>query len=97
MLFDDELAAQRDHEEDTEPSAKQGEGEDAGGFEVEAEEDERGQGEDDAGGDGLAGVAGGLDDVVLEDAALPNARNMEIERTEMGMEAATVRPARRPT
>ncbi len=37
-------------------------------FEIEAEEDERGQGEDDSGGDGLAGVAGGLDDVVFEDA-----------------------------
>ena len=36
-------------------------------FEIEAEEDQRGQGEDDAGGDGLAGVAGGLDDVVFED------------------------------
>ncbi len=29
--------------------------------------------------------------------ALPKARRMEIDRTEMGMEAATVRPARRPT
>ncbi len=29
--------------------------------------------------------------------ALPKARRMEMERTEMGMEAATVRPARRPT
>ena len=38
------------------------------GFEIEAEEDQRRQGEDDAGGDGLAGVAGGLDDVVFEDA-----------------------------
>ena len=67
VLVDDELAAQRDHEEDAEPAAEEGEGEDAGGLEIEAEEDERGQGEDDAGGDGLAGVAGGLDDVVFED------------------------------
>jgi len=29
--------------------------------------------------------------------ALPKARRIEMERTEMGMEAATVRPARRPT
>ena len=29
--------------------------------------------------------------------ALPKARRMEMERTEMGMDAATVRPARRPT
>ena len=68
VLFDDELAAEGDHEEDAEPSAEEGEGEDAGGFEVEAEEDERGEGEDDSGGDGLAGVSGGLDDVVFEDA-----------------------------
>ena len=29
--------------------------------------------------------------------ALPKARRMEIERTEMGIDAATVRPALRPT
>ncbi len=29
VLFDDELAAQRDHEEDAEPSAEEGEGEDS--------------------------------------------------------------------
>jgi hypothetical protein len=29
--------------------------------------------------------------------ALPKARRMEMERTEIGMDAATVRPARRPT
>ncbi len=55
------------HEEHAQPSADQGEHEDAGVLEIEAEKDERGQGEDDAGGDGLAGIAGGLDDVVLED------------------------------
>jgi hypothetical protein len=42
--------------------------EDAGGFEIEAEEDERRQSKDDAGGDGLPGISGGLDDVVFEDA-----------------------------
>ena len=68
VLFDDELAAEGDHEEDAKPSAEEGEGEDAGGFEVEAEEDECGEGEDDSGGDGLASVSGGLDDVVFEDA-----------------------------
>ena len=70
VLVDDELPAQGDHEEDTEPSAEEGEGEDAGRFEIEAEENERGQGEDDAGRDGLAGVADGLDDVVFEDGRL---------------------------
>ncbi len=68
VLVDDELTAQGNHEEDAEPAAEEGEGEDAGGFEVEAEEDEGREGEDDSGGDGLAGVAGGLDDVVFEDA-----------------------------
>ena len=67
VLLDDELAAQGDHEEHAEPAADEGEHEDAGVFELEAEEDQRGQGEDDAGGDGLAGVAGGLDDVVFKD------------------------------
>ena len=43
-------------------------------FEIEAEKDQRGQGEDDAGGDGLAGIAGGLDDVVFEDARRGPAR-----------------------
>jgi len=62
------LAAEGNHEEYAQPAAEEGEGEDAGGLEVEAEENERGKCEDDAGRDGLAGVAGGLDDVVLEDA-----------------------------
>jgi len=68
VFFDDELAAKRDHEEDAEPASEEGKGEDAGGFEIESEEDEGREGEDDSGGDGLSGGAGGLDDVVLEDA-----------------------------
>lgn len=67
MLLDDELAAKGDHEEDADPAAEECESEDAGGLEIEAEEDERRKGEDDSGSDGLAGVADGLDDVVLED------------------------------
>ena len=67
VFFNDELAAEGNHEEDAEPSADESEHEDAGVFEVVAEEDEGGEGEDDAGGDGLAGVSGGLDDVVFED------------------------------
>ena len=70
VLVHNELFAQRDHEEDAEPAAEQGEGEDSGRFQIEAQEDEGGQGEDDARGDGLAGVSGGLDDVVLEDGGL---------------------------
>jgi hypothetical protein len=66
VLFDDELAAQGDHEQYTQPSAKQGEDEDACVFEVEAQEDERRQGEDHTSGDRLAGIARGLNDVVLK-------------------------------
>ena len=68
VLFDDELATEGNHEEYTQPAAEEGQGEDAGGFEVEAKKDEGREGEDDSRGDGLAGVAGGLDDVVFEDA-----------------------------
>ena len=67
VLLDDELAAEGNHEEHAEPSADKGEHEDARVLEIEAEKYQRGQGEDDARGDGLSGVAGGLDDVVLED------------------------------
>jgi hypothetical protein len=67
VLFNDELAAEWNHEEDAQPASEEGESEDAGGLEIEAEEDQRRKGEDDARGDGLAGVAGGLDDVVFED------------------------------
>ena len=70
VLFDDELAAQRDHEQDSEPAAEEREREDSCGLQVEAQKDERGQGEDDAGRDRLAGVADGLDDVVLKDGRL---------------------------
>jgi hypothetical protein len=68
VFFDDELAAEGNHEEDAEPSTEEGEGEDAGGFEIEAEEDERREGKDDSGGDGLSCVSCGLDNVVFEDA-----------------------------
>ncbi len=67
MLFDDELTAQRNHEEYAQPAADEGQQKDARVFQIEAEEDQRRQGEDDAGGNGLAGVAGGLHDVVFED------------------------------
>ena len=67
VFLDDEFSSQRNHEEDAEPSAEQREKKDAGVFQIEAEKDERGQGEDDAGGNRLAGVAGGLDNVIFED------------------------------
>ena len=48
VLFDNELAAKGNHEEDAEPTADEGEHEDAGVLEVVAEEDKGGEGEDDA-------------------------------------------------
>src|ERR1700722_5395050 len=68
VLLDDELAAQRNHEEDSEPAAHQGKKEDAPVFGVqrEAEEDQRRDGENSSGGDRFAGRAGGLDDIVFE-------------------------------
>ena len=65
VLLHNELAAQGNHEEHAQPAANQGEHEDAGVFEIEAKKNQSGQGENDARGDGLAGVSGGLDDVVL--------------------------------
>ena len=69
VLIHDQLLAQRHHEEYAEKAADQRQHEDARVFEVEAEKDQRGQREDDARGDGLAGVAGGLDDDVFQDGA----------------------------
>ncbi len=74
VLLHNELAAQGNHEEDAEPSADERQHEDAGVLEIEAEKHERGQREDDARCDGLAGVAGGLDDVVFEDGGAAEAR-----------------------
>lgn len=66
VLLHDELAAQGDHEEHAQPAADEGQEKDAGVLKIEAEEDQCREGEDDAGGDGLASVAGGLDNIVFE-------------------------------
>jgi hypothetical protein len=66
VLLDDELSAEGNHEQHAEKAANQGQHEDARVLEVKAEEDECWQGEDDARGDGLAGVSSGLDDDVLK-------------------------------
>jgi len=60
VLFDDEWAAQRHHEQYAEVAADQRQHEDSEVFEIEAEEDQRRQSEDDARGYRLACVAGGL-------------------------------------
>ena len=68
VLLDDELAAQRDHEQNAEPAAEERQRKDAARLKIVAEKDERGQGEDDARRDGLARVSRGLHDVVFQDA-----------------------------
>ena len=94
VLLDDERTAQRHHEQHAEIAADQRQHEDAEVFEVEAEKDERRQREDDARGDGLAGVARGLDDDAFQaPTAWPLSRSKLMEMTAMGMEAATVSPA----
>jgi hypothetical protein len=60
------------------------------------EEEEGGEGEDDAGCDRLAGGPDGLDDVVLEMVEPPRRFRTEMASTAMGIEALTVSPARRP-
>ncbi len=67
MLFNDELTAEGNHKEYAQPSADQGEHEDAAVLQFKAQKDKRRKGEDDAGCDGLASVSGGLHDVVFED------------------------------
>ena len=80
MLLHNELAAQRNHEQHAQPAADERQHEDAGVLEIEAEKDQRRQREDDARSDGLAGVAGGLDDVVFEDGgAAEGAQNADGE------------------
>ena len=66
VFFHDQLPPQRDHEEHAQPSAQQRQKKDARVFEIEAEKDQRGQREDDSGGDGLAGVPGRLHNVVFK-------------------------------
>ncbi len=68
MLLDDELAAQRHHEEYAEPSAEQRQGKNSpeGEFRAKAQEDQRGNGEHHAGCERFARGAGGLHDVVFK-------------------------------
>ena len=68
MLLDDQLTAQRNHEEYAEPAADQREEEDAPVLQRKAEKNESRQREDHAPGDGFAGRAGGLHDVVFKNA-----------------------------
>ena len=70
VFLDDELPAQRNHEQHADPPADERQQEDARVFERKAHEDQRRQREDGAGGDRLAGRPGGLHDVVLEDRRL---------------------------
>jgi len=97
VFFYDQLAAQRDHEQDAKPSTEEGQRKDARGFEIEAEKINAGR---------VKMTPEAIDWPALPTVwtmlfsrmlALPKALRIEMERTEMGMEAATVSPARRPT
>ena len=71
MLFHDERAPERHHHQDPQDASGEGEHRDLEVVEVARaplpEEDQRGDGEDHAGGHRLAGRPDGLDDVVFED------------------------------
>src|SRR6202007_1981023 len=68
VLFHDELAAQRHHEEHAQPSAEKRERENSpeGEFGAEAKKDQRGKGEHHSSGERFSRGAGGLHDVVFE-------------------------------
>ena len=66
VLLHDQLPPQRNHEEHAQKAADQRQHEDARVLQIEAQKDQRRQREDDARGNRLAGVAGGLDDDVLQ-------------------------------
>jgi hypothetical protein len=70
VLLDDQVAAQRDHHQHTEHPAGERDHRRQADLERVAEEDQRGDAEHNGRGDGFAGGASGLDDVVLEDRAL---------------------------
>ena len=67
VFLHNQLASQRNHEKYAQPAADQRQAEDARIFEIESQEDQRGQRENNSGGDGLARIAGGLNNVVLKD------------------------------
>src|SRR5215472_5085134 len=69
VLFDDQLAPQRDHEQDAEPASQQRQGENPpeGKFRAEAQKNQRRQREHYARGKRFSRGTGGLHDVVFED------------------------------
>ena len=74
---DDERAAQRDHHQDAEQAAEHRDEHDARDLEVEAEDQDRRHRDADAERDRLAGRAGRLHDVVLEDRRVAHAELRE--------------------
>ena len=68
VLLHDQGAAQRDHHQYAQQAAQDRHQHHAADLQVEAQDHDRRHGDADAKGDGLAGRAGRLDDVVLQDA-----------------------------
>jgi len=97
MFLDNQLAAQRDHEQDADPSTEQGQHKNPEVFEIESQKDQRREREDHAGRNRLARVPCRLNDVVLKNRSPPSARSTLMDRTAIGIDAATVSPARSPT
>ena len=67
VFFDDELAAERNHEENAQPSANQSEEKYTPVFQRKAQENQGGQRENHAAGNRFTGRARGLHDIVFED------------------------------
>src|ERR1700743_400799 len=70
MFFDDELTAQRNHEEHAQPSPKQRQHKNADVLKIETEEDQCRKRKDDAGSNRLAGIARRLNDIIFENRRL---------------------------
>jgi hypothetical protein len=71
VLGDGQLLAQRDHHQDAQQPGARGDQEDAKPARIETEKEQRRNGEDDAGGERVAGRRDDLHDVVLEHGAAP--------------------------
>ena len=69
VLLDDERPAERNHHQNAEQAAQHRDDQDPRDFQLESEDHHGGHGHAHAESDRLAGRAGGLDDVVLQDAS----------------------------
>ena len=97
MLLHNQLPPQRDHEQHAQPSADQRQHEDPRVLQIEAQKHQRRQRKNHARGNRLPRIPVVCTMLFSRIEARPNARRMLIDNTEIGIDAATVSPARRPT